>query len=156
MKDQEKRGFIEKVGVTKETDNRVYYIPHHGVRKDSLTTPIKIVYNCSCRESDNKPSLNDCLKTLPPQMNDITGIRFRLHKYAVTTEIEAFLQIQLQENDRDATRFFWFDDPTNPNSPLATYRFRIILFGITCSPFILYATLIKHLNINESDLTETF
>ena len=149
--------FIEKVDVTKETDNRVYYIPHHGVRKDSLTTPIKIVYNCSCRESDNKPSLNDCLKTLPPQMSDITGIRFRLHKYAVTTEIEkAFLQIDLHENDRDATRFFWFDDPTNPNSPLATYRFRIILFGITCSPFILYATLIKHLNINESDLTETF
>ena len=47
-------------------------------------------------------------------MNDITGIiaRFRLQKYAVTTEIEkAFLQIQLHENDRDATRFFWFDDP---------------------------------------------
>ena len=33
-------------------------------------------------------------------------------KYAVTTEIEkAFLQIQLHENDRDATRVFWFDDP---------------------------------------------
>ena len=91
-------------------------------------------------------------------MNDITGIiaRFRLHKYAVTTEIEkAFLQIQLHENDRDATRFFWFDDPTNPNSPLATNRFRTILFGTTCSPFILYATLLKHLNIKVSDLTET-
>ena len=44
---------------------------------------------------------------------------------------------------------------TNPNSPLATNRFRTILFGTTCSPFILYATLLKHLNINVSDLTET-
>ena len=61
MKDQEKCGFIEKVDVTKETDNRVYYNPHHGVRKESLTTPIKIVYNCSCRDSDNKPSLNHYL-----------------------------------------------------------------------------------------------
>ena len=96
----------------------MHYIPHHGVRKDSSTTPIRIVYDCSCRESDDKPSLNDCLKIFPPQINHITRIiaRFRLHKYAVTTDIEkAFLQIQLHENDGDATRFFRFDDPTNPN-----------------------------------------
>ena len=71
-------------------------------------------------------------------MNDFTGIfaRFRLHKYAVTTDIEKeFLQIQLHENDIDATRFFWFDDPTIPNCPLATFRLRTTLFGTTCSPF---------------------
>ena len=117
-KDQEKSGFIEKVDVSKETNKRMHYIPHHGVRKDSSTTPIRIVYDCSCIESHDKPSLNDCLKILPPQINHITRIiaRFRLHKYAVTTDIEkAFLQTQLHENDRDATRFFWSDDPTNQN-----------------------------------------
>ena len=61
MKDQEKCGFIEKVDVTKETDNRVYYNPHHVVRKESSTTSIRIVYDCSCRESDDKPSLNHYL-----------------------------------------------------------------------------------------------
>ena len=61
MKDQEKCGFIEKVDVTKETDNRVYYNPIHVVRKESSTTSIRIVYDCSCRESDDKPSLNHYL-----------------------------------------------------------------------------------------------
>ena len=72
----------------------MHYIPHHGVRKDSSTTPIRIVYDCSCIESHDKPSLNDCLKILPPQINHITRIigRLRLHKYAVRTDIEkAFL-----------------------------------------------------------------
>lgn len=40
-------------------------------------------------------------------MNDVIGIltRFRLHKFAVTTDIEkAYLQIQLDEEDLDVTK----------------------------------------------------
>ena len=149
--DQEKRKFVEKVDETVESSNKIHYIPHHGVAKDSSTTPIRIVYDCSCRENANKPSLNDCLKTVPPNTNDITGIiaRFRMNKYAMTTDIEkAFLQVELHPDDRDVTRFLWFEDPTNPDSTLATYRFRAVLFGTTCSPFILYATIMKHLDLN--------
>ena len=48
--EQERRGFVEKV-LTFISGN-VHYIPHHAVHKDSSTTPIRIVYDSSCRQSD--------------------------------------------------------------------------------------------------------
>ncbi|VDI67966.1 Hypothetical predicted protein [Mytilus galloprovincialis] len=77
--------------------------------------------------------------------------RFRTQKFAVTTDIEkAFLQVGLHKSDRDVTRFFWLSDPTDSSSPFTTYRFKSVLFGATCSPFILNATLLKHFEENPS------
>ncbi|XP_045171011.2 uncharacterized protein LOC123533438 [Mercenaria mercenaria] len=107
--EQERRGFIEKVITDTPPTGQVHYIPHHPVKKESSTTPIRIVYDCSCRQSPYLPSLNDCLESTPPILNDLSNIlvRFRLHKYAVTADIEkAFLHVGLDERDRDATRFF--------------------------------------------------
>ena len=59
IKEQEQRGFIERVN--DDATNDVHYLPHHPVKKDSLTTPIRIVYDCSCRGSGQSASLNDCL-----------------------------------------------------------------------------------------------
>ncbi|XP_045157295.2 uncharacterized protein LOC123523710 [Mercenaria mercenaria] len=149
--DQEKRGFVERV-VVDYTQNQIHYIPHHAVKKDSATTPIRIVFDCSCRQNKDSPSLNDCLESNPPELNDLTAIlmRFRLHRFAVCTDIEkAFLHVQLDEKDRDVTRFLWLSDSNNPYSSLVTYRFKSVLFGATCSPFILHATLMKHLDKNE-------
>ena len=160
ISDQEKRGFIEKVE-TSEISNRMPYIPHHAVKKDSATTPLRIVYDCNCREAPDAPSLNDCLVSMPPMINminDLTGIITRLirkHKYAVSTDIEkAFLQIGLNKNDRHVTRFMWLSDPSDPTSELVTYRFKVILFGTTCSPYILNATLMKHLKNNPTQFTD--
>ena len=157
--EQERRHFIEKVQETKlPTDRPVHYIPHHPVAKESSTTPIRIVYDCSCKDGRGNPSLNECLESHPPVMNDITGIlmRFRAKKYATTSDLEkAFLQIQLDEKDRDATRFLWLSDPSNTSSPLITYRFKSVLFGATCSPFILSATLLKHFKENPGKLSDT-
>ncbi|VDH93046.1 Hypothetical predicted protein [Mytilus galloprovincialis] len=121
--EQERRHFIEKVEETKlPTDRPVHYIPHHPVAKESSTTPIRIVYDCSCKDGRDNPSLNECLESHPPVMNDITGIlmRFRAKKYATTSDLEkAFLQIQLDEKDRDATSLcgdnVWRYCPTKDN-----------------------------------------
>ncbi|XP_053391450.1 uncharacterized protein LOC128554226 [Mercenaria mercenaria] len=150
--EQERRGFIEKVITDTPPTGQVHYIPHHPVKKESSTTPIRIVYDCSCRQSPNLPSLNDCLESTPPILNDLSNIlvRFRLHKYAVTADIEkAFLHVGLDERDRDATRFLWSGDILNPSSPLCIYRFKAVLFGATCSPFMLSATILKHLELNK-------
>jgi hypothetical protein len=152
---KKKHGFTEKVDVDINTNRRIHYIPHHAVKKDLLTTLIRIVYDCSCSESSDKVSLNDCLMSVPPKINDLTGIiaRFRLNKYAVSTDIEkTFLQIELplDENNRNVTRFLWLSNSNDPNSPLITHRFRVVLFGTTCSPFILNATDLKHLKLNQS------
>jgi hypothetical protein len=56
----------------------------------------------------------------------------------------------LVENNRNVTRFLWLSNSNDPNSPLITYRFRVVLFGTTCSPFILNATVLKHLKLNQS------
>ena len=42
IKDQEKRGFIERVDDDDSTENS-HYLPHRAVKKDSVTTPIRIV-----------------------------------------------------------------------------------------------------------------
>jgi hypothetical protein len=49
--DQKRNGFLEKVKDVANTQTRVHYIPYHPVRKQSSTTPIRIVYDCSCRQS---------------------------------------------------------------------------------------------------------
>ena len=155
IKEQESRGFIEKVSHKKENSLKVHYIPHHPVKKDSTTTPIRIVYDCSCKQDKYSPSLNDCLCSTPPILNELTGllVRFRMKKYGISTDIEkAFLHVGLDKDDRDVTRFFWLSDPSDSNSPLCTYRFKSVLFGATCSPFILNATLLKHLSDGNTPL----
>ncbi|VDI62422.1 Hypothetical predicted protein [Mytilus galloprovincialis] len=86
-------------------------------------------------------------------MTDLTEIlvRFRMYKYAVTADIEkAFLHIELDVDDRDVTRFYWLENPMDTESRLITYRFKVVLFGATCSPFMLSATLMKHFRDNPS------
>ena len=147
ISEQESRGFIEQVETTTSKAS-VHYIPHHPVRKESSTTPIRIVYDCTCRQSPNQPSLNDCLMVGPTFLNDMCSIllRFRTHKYGLSTDIEkAFLHVTLHETDRDFTRFLWLSDPTNPESNLVAYRFRVVLFGSVSSPFMLNAALHCHL-----------
>ena len=97
IKDQEQRGFIERVD--SDITENVHYLPHHPVRKESPTTPIRIVYNCSSRGNRNCASLNDCLMVGPPFLNDLCAIllRFRKHAFALSTDIEkAFLHVKLR------------------------------------------------------------
>jgi hypothetical protein len=87
---QERRGFIERDQEKEiQTKKPIHYIPHHPIKKNSSTTPIRIVYDCSCRKTPHHASLNDCLQSTPPALNELTSIllRFRVHAYAVTTDI---------------------------------------------------------------------
>ena len=152
INEQQRRNFIEPVSPSDTQNNRgVHYIPHHPVRKDSPTTPVRIVYNCSCRQSRNHASLNDCLMVGNPPFIDISNIllRFRLHPFALSTDIEkAFLHVKLAECDKDFTQFLWLSDHSDPESKFVTYRFKVVLFGPTSSPFMLHATLDYHLKLH--------
>jgi len=147
LKEQLSRDFIEPVLEPRKSDT-AHYIPHHPVKKNSDTTPIRIVYDCSCHQSSEHPSLNDCLLTGPPFLVDLCAIilRFRRHQCGLSTDIgKAFLHITLAEKDRNYTRFLWLSDPLDPSSEFIVYRFKRILFGAVSSPFILYAILHYHL-----------
>ena len=116
--------------------------------KESNTAPLRIVFDCSAKQICNVPSLNECLMTGPDLMNDLVNVllRFRIGNYAATADFsKAFLNVQLNVNDRDCCRFFWPDDPFDVNSKINVYRFRVVLFGSTASQFLLSSTIKHHL-----------
>lgn len=59
---QLQNNFIEEVPDARVTDES-HYLPHHAVIKESPTTPLRIVFNCSSKACLEDPSLNDCLMT---------------------------------------------------------------------------------------------
>ena len=48
---------------------------------------------------------------------------------------KAFLNIEVDEKDRDCLRFLWIEDPFNDDSPTVIYRFCRFAFGVNCTPF---------------------
>lgn len=154
LKEQLDRGFIELIAEPNK-GGTVHYIPHNPVKKDSVTTTIKVVYdNCSCHQSNTL--LNDFLMAGPHFLVDLSAIllRFWTHQYGLSTDIEkAFVHITLKESDRDFTHFLWLANPSDPSSEFVTYRFRGVLFGAVSSPFMLFATLHYHLDLYDTLLS---
>ena len=157
--DQLDKGIIEKVG--SETDSLTkHYIPHHAVvTPTKATTKVRVVYDASAKCKPENRSLNECLYRGPVLLQNLTGIllRFRLNKIALVADIEkAFLQIGLQDDARDVTRFFWLKDKDKLGleNNIQMYRFCRVPFGVISSPFLLAATIDHHLKRCNNDIAE--
>jgi len=102
-------GQVEPVGPSEEQDT--FYLPHHAVSKGKRgDTKWRIVFDASSHEK-GAPSLNDTLEMGPNLLPEILAIllRFRFNPVAFVGDIHpAFLQLRLDEKDRDLTRFFWY------------------------------------------------
>ena len=70
---------------------------------------------------------------------------------------KAFLQIKLQDDAKDATRFFWYKDrdKLEVENNIQMYRFCKVPFRIIFSPFLLAATIHHHLKNCNKDVSET-
>ncbi|UYV84450.1 hypothetical protein LAZ67_X002223 [Cordylochernes scorpioides] len=89
----EKEKIIEEVEDKWEECN---YLPHRPVLKVSHTTPIRPVFDASCKKK-GLPSLNQCLENGDNLIELIPDLllRFRLGRYGIIADIrKAFLQIQ--------------------------------------------------------------
>ncbi|XP_035208352.1 uncharacterized protein LOC118183049 [Stegodyphus dumicola] len=123
-------------------------MPHQPVIRPDK--PVRVVFDASSH-SKNEYSLNDCLYSGPnlnPPLLEIL-IQFRTHSIAFTADIEqAFLQISLSPEDRDAVRFLWANNLTDKDGKPNTKILRMtrVLFGATSSPFLLAATIKHHIN----------
>ena len=156
MQDHIQNGIIEEIP-EHTTGEVVYYVPHHAViREEAESTKLRIVYDCSAKESPDKPSLNDCLETGPslqPLLFDIL-LRNRMKYYCITGDIKkAFLQIRIHPQDRDALRVLWYKDLITKQ--IKEYRFSRAIFGAGPSPYILNATIKKHVGKFNSRYPET-
>ncbi|XP_060575739.1 uncharacterized protein LOC132733143 [Ruditapes philippinarum] len=158
IQDQIDKGIVEKVDYSTK-DSIQHYIPHHAViTPQKTTTKLRVVYDASAKTRPEYKSLNECLFRGPVMLQDLCGLlmRFRLKRVALISDIEkAFLQIGLQPNQRDVTRFLWLKDTINPSvspSNIQEYRFRRVPFGVISSPFLLGATVETHLDSYKSDV----
>lgn len=154
--DQLNQGMIERA--PKVADGIVHYLPHQAViREDKSTTKLRVVNDGSATVSVDSVSLNDCLHKGPVLLNDLAGVimRTRLYPILLVSDIEkAFLMIEIIPSDRDAVRFLWVEDPFVIDSPLVTYRFTRVAFGLVSSPAQLATTLKYHLDRAGSELAK--
>ncbi|XP_020296239.1 uncharacterized protein LOC109861137 [Pseudomyrmex gracilis] len=101
---------MSKVPVDESKPEQIFYLPHHGViRESSTTTKLRVVFNGSCSVI-NGLTLNEVLHTGPKLQTDIFDvlIRFRQFQYAYSCDVEKmYRQIQVHPDDQKFQRILW-------------------------------------------------
>ncbi|GFU46363.1 integrase catalytic domain-containing protein [Trichonephila clavipes] len=115
----------------------------------SVTTPIRPVFDASAR-LPNHPSLNqrlECGSNLIELLPDLL-LRFREGEFGVIGDIRrAFCQISIREEDRDFLLFLWWEN--EKQNKLKYFRHTRVVFGVTCSPFLLASVIDYHIRRSE-------
>ena len=149
IKTQERAGIMERVSPCDNSPiGKTHYLAHHPVaRRDKSTTKVRVVYDASA-STVNGTSLTQCVYPGPCLLKTVAEIlvRFRLYPIALISDIEkAFLMISVHKDDRDSLRFLWYDNVNTEALETITYRFIRVVFGVSCSPYLLNATLKHHI-----------
>ena len=146
-KEQLDNGIIEEVPEL-ESSTKTSYLPHQAViPQDAETTKLRVVYDASAKEGRSGTSLDDCLHVGPPLTPLLFDIllRSRENRIGIIADIEkAFLNIEIDTQDRDCLRLLRVED-FNANLSVIVHRFRRLMFGANCSPFLLNAVLRYHI-----------
>lgn len=133
-----------------ETDNLKYYLPHHGILKDSTTTKLRVVFDASCQTSSGL-SLNDVLKVGPTIQRDLVSIilKFRKHNVVCIADVEKmYRQCNIASEHRDLQRILWRAEPTET---VKHFRLNTITYGTASAPFLACRAL-HQLAIEHEDL----
>ncbi|GFU43695.1 uncharacterized protein TNCV_1092911 [Trichonephila clavipes] len=99
------------------------------------------------------------IERVPFEEENLKHNIFYLPHRAVIPDIKmAFLMIEIDESERDFTRFFWDENPgiDLENKRLDIFRMTRVLFGVKSSPFLLAATIKHHLKKYVDIFPDTF
>lgn len=133
MREYHDLGHMSKVTTCSQPN---YYLPHHGVIKESSsTTKLRVVFDASAVTSSNK-SLNDIQFPGPALQNDIFSIllRFRQYKFVACADVEKmFRQVLIQSDQRSLQLILWRENPTDP---LETYQLNTVTYGTASAPYL--------------------
>ena len=118
-----------------KTPDQAYYMPMHGVVKESsTTTKLRVVFDASAKTT-NGVSLNETLisgPTLYPLLTNIL-ICFRLKSIGMSADIsKIFREVSLYPDDRDLHRYV----TKNSNGMIKEHRMTRLTFGVSASPFL--------------------
>ncbi|KAI5719978.1 hypothetical protein M8J77_000061 [Diaphorina citri] len=149
-------GILEKVA-EEDLGKKSCYFPYHAViKEDSATTKVRFVMDASARQNRSKPSLNDLLYRGPVLLENLCSLllRFRMYRCALIGDIEkAFLNVGLNEGERDYTRILWVKDVAKPldSDNVVVLRHTRLPFGVVSSPFLLSCVIRTHLDKYSGD-----
>nr|XP_054775061.1 uncharacterized protein LOC129283252 [Lytechinus pictus] len=144
MKDQLERGVSrlvtqDELQQDRETGNKMWFLPHFAVVKDSKTTPVRVVYDGKAKFQGH--SLNDYLikgENVNSNLFEV-ALRFRENEVGVIADISKMFQaIKIPPDD---ARFHRFVFRENPNYPMQVYELRTVTFGDKPSPTAAIVTL---------------
>nr|CAH7762481.1 unnamed protein product [Callosobruchus chinensis] len=113
-----------------------YFMPHHGVLKESsCTTKLRVVFNASAPTTTGL-SLNDLQMTGPIIQQDLLSIilRFRMRSIVLSSDIKMmYRQVLINPNQRNLQKIVW---RSNPNEPLRTFQLNTVTYGTTAASFL--------------------
>ncbi|XP_052758555.1 uncharacterized protein LOC128202398 [Galleria mellonella] len=113
-----------------------YFIPHHGVMRDSsTTTKLRVVFNASSPTTSGV-SYNDIQMIGPIVQDDLVSIllRFRQHKYVLSADVEKmYRQIIVHPSDRHLQQILW---RSNTNKPIQKFILNTVTYGTSSAPFL--------------------
>lgn len=125
-----------------ELNDYAIYLPHHAVtREDKETTQVRIVFDASCKGSNNK-SLNEQLLVGPPLQDDLRNIimRWRMKPICFIADIEKmYRQILVSKEDTNYQRILWQPE----NEMVKTYRMLRVTFGLAAAPYLAIKTILQ-------------
>ncbi len=131
----EKEGFVKDVSSSPEQVKHL--LPHFPILKDSETTPVRPVMDCSTE-------LNKHLLAGPNLINGVPEVllRFRSGLISFSGDVkQMFLRILLAPQDKPYHCFLWRDPA---NNKIKTYQFQVHVFGNAGSPFLAVFVLREH------------
>ena len=107
------------------------YITHHGVLKDSVTTPLRVVTNSSFNNGGN--SLNSCLASGPNSLNPMLDVMLRFRSYPIAIHFDlskAYNTLRTGLTERHLRRFVW---RFSPNEQWMDFALDRVHFGDQCA-----------------------
>lgn len=135
MKEYRELGHMTEV-LPPDVNQLAYYMPHHGVMKESsLTTKLRVVFDCSMPTSTGI-SLNDLQMVGPVVQPDLISIlmRFREHKFVISADIaKMYRQILVMPHERCLQRILWRE---SSDIPLKEFDLNTVTYGQASASFL--------------------